>query len=205
VIGTAVRIESHSKEQLMDNTFALINAALAEFKDYDYKYYPSAWTSASERNFYLGLDFPMDCNDFTALNMITELVRAVVGVNPGPGDITISLGTGYLDEYAGCQAMYFILRRVPKCMEILGKIDNSLITNKDSNAEEMMFGLRNEYYPLDRVTDPWGRTLRYDYYDENLPFTFNRRKKSKRTFPVLISAGADRIFGTKDDMKSRKR
>ena len=204
VIGTAIRVEAHSKEQLMENTFALINAALAEFKDYDYKYYPSAWKSASERDFYLGLDFPIDCNDLPALNMVTELVCAVFGEIPAPDDIVIDPTIVYLDEYSGCQAMFFILRRIPKCMEILGKIDDSLITNLDSNAGDMRFGLNSEYYPLDRVIDPWGRTLQYDYYDEK-ENDFSDRKKTKRTFPVIISAGPDGEFGTSDDMKSRER
>ncbi len=200
VIGTAVRIETRSKEQLMENTFALINAALAEFKDYGFNYDPQAYSNNDEREFYLSLDFPVDCNDYPVLDLMTELGDAFGGMT----NFTI-ISDIHEYEYSGCEAMYFMLRRVPKCRRILDKIDDSLITNADPNTTGMRIEIDDtEVYPLNRIIDPWGRTLRYDYYDEN-ESTYAKMKKSKRTFPVLTSAGVDRIFGTSDDMKSRKR
>lgn len=198
VIGTAVRIETRSKEQLMENTFALLNAALAEFKDYGFNYDPEAYGN-NEREFYLSLDFPVDCNDYVKSSLEEELDKAFGAA----GGTTINPPIGHPAKYSGCEAMYFMLRRVPKCRQILDKIDDSLITNSDPNIVELKIWINNEVYPLDRVIDPWGETLQYDYYDETLPLT--DMKKSKRTFPVLTSAGADGIFGTSDDMKSRKR
>ena len=52
-------------------------------------------------------------------------------------------------------------------------------------------------YSLLRIIDPWGETLRYDYYDD---YT---EPDEARNFPVITSAGPDGVFGTDDDIASR--
>lgn len=69
------------------------------------------------------------------------------------------------------------LQALPACRGILQKLDGSLIrVNPDTG--------------LAGIFDGWGTPLDYRYLQE-------------WTFPELISAGADRLFGTTDDITSR--
>lgn len=187
VIGIAGRIDNQSKEQLTKSTIAILTAALRQFHDYEYRYKDLT---------YSGLDFPLDCNDFLqpALEMtLGNALGATVVISGGAPDIS----------YSGSEALYVFLSQLPECRKTLDKIDESLITNLDSNKQPRNIfvtypGGVPKVSPLSRVIDPWGTTLKYDYYDE---VTLNPR--SKRTFPVIISAGPDKQFGTGDDISSR--
>ena len=77
-----------------------------------------------------------------------------------------------------------------------------MITDKDAEGKRLKINVDGTVYPLLRIVDPWGKTLRYDYYDESQN-NFVRRERSKRNFPLLISAGPDGIFGNTDDLRSR--
>lgn len=203
VIGIATRIDSQSKERLMRETFELLDVALEEFAEYGYEY---------NHLDYAGLDFPIDCNDFSQGNLQTAL-EDVLGLNSGDVSIT---GGDHEDEYSGSEAMYFLLSRIPSCRATLDKIHRpdkggivkSLITNKDADGSDLQIEVDDGAHPLPRVIpllrviDPWGRTLRYDYYDEleNDP----EREKSKRSFPLITSAGPDGIFGNSDDITNKK-
>jgi prepilin-type N-terminal cleavage/methylation domain-containing protein len=180
-IGVASRINTQGKEQLTKDTIALLTAALGQFRDYGYTY--------SDPN----LKFPLDCNNFPD----TDLAAALGG--------TISGGTN--DPcYSGCEAMYFFLNQVPECRLTLAKIDKKLVTNIGLDGGSMIITITadGQIYPLYRVVDPWGTTLRYSYYNngEEGP-TSEPQPDSPRTFPVITSAGPDKIFGTADDIASR--
>ena len=206
VIGIAGRISNQGKEQLTRNTFALLNAALEQFRDYEYQYKDNPVYTPEERKFYLGLDFPLDCNDYPFSNppnfdLTTTLMNAL-----GAANVLITSGT-HDPAYSGSEVLYFFLNRVPESRKTLDKIDSSLITNRDSNKQDMsititFFDGSSKGYPLLRIIDPWGETLRYDYYDEWEP-NLVRRDDGKRTFPVITSAGPDKVFGTPDDITSR--
>lgn len=188
VIGLAGRINDQSNEQLTKNTIGIITAALRQFRDYKYRY---------EDPIYSGFDFPLDCNDFPqpAVGMtLGNALGATVAISGGTHDI----------RYSGSEALYFLLTQVPECRKTLDKIDESLLTNLGSNKQPRDISVTfsggvPKVYPLLRVIDPWGTTLKYDYYDE---VTLNPR--SKRVFPVITSAGPDRKFGNTDDISSRK-
>ena len=189
VIGIAGRISNQSKEQLTRNTFALLNAALEQFRDYEYNYPPP----------YSDFDFPLDCNDLLESNLETALGDAL-GNASGPAVVTIlpiDAVFNHLPEYSQSEALYFFLNRVPESRKTLGKIDSSLITNRDDDGNRMKIAIDIggvvRVYPLLRVIDPWGETLRYSYYDGVV----------LRTFPVITSAGPDKNFNTPDDITSR--
>ncbi len=190
VIGLASRVTNQSKEQLTRNTIAIITAALGQFQDYSYHYKAAA---------YADFGFPLDCNDFlqTAIEMtLGNALGATVVISGGAPDIS----------YSGSEALYVFLNQLPECRKTLDKIDESLITNLDSNKQprniEITYpGGVPEVNPLLRVIDPWGTTLKYDYYDEVL---IPPDPRQKRTFPIITSAGPDRKFGTADDISSRK-
>ncbi|UCC22773.1 MAG: type II secretion system protein, partial [Planctomycetota bacterium] len=205
VIGIASRIDSQSKERLMGETFELLDVALEEFAEYGYEYDLEAFNDDDERDFYAGLKFPIDCNDFSQERLEEEL-REVL-------DVSVSVIEGdHKDEYSGSEVMYFLLSRVPSCRATLDKIHRpdkggivkSLITNKDARGGDLQIEVDNRISPLLRVIDPWGRALRYDYYDENETFNDGKREKSKRNFPLITSAGPDGIFGNSDDITNKK-
>jgi general secretion pathway protein G len=190
VVGLATRIGNKTKEQLVESTIAILNAALEQFHDYGYSYLSP----------YSEFDFPLDCNGFTQAELETTLGNAL-GTT-----VQISGGT-HKNEYSGSEALYFFLSRVPECRAALDKIDGSLITNEDSSGNKLLINIGGVEYPLIRVVDPWrehgtttktGKTLRYDYYDEKTV-----DPKTKRNFPVITSAGPDGIFDTADDISSR--
>ncbi len=185
VIGIAARISSQGKEQLTENTFALLDSALGEFQDYGYNYDAP----------YSEFDFPLDCNDFDKNDLENALEAA-----PGITNVSSVGGDGTHDpNYSGSEALYFFLSRVPESRKTLDKIDSSLITNKDKDKRDMTITVDGKEYPLLRIIDPWGTTLRYDYYDEDvLPPNPNEA----RIFPVITSAGPDKEFGTADDISS---
>ena len=196
VIGIAGRIDNQSKEQLAKGTIVILTAALRQFHDYEYRYRDNPIYTPAERQFYLGLDFPVDCNGFLVADLAIELGKVL------DKPVTI-IATGHDPINSGCEALYVFLSQVPECRKTLDKIDKSLITSEDSNKQPMNITIGGKVYPLLRVVDPWDKTLRYDYYNE-WEIDPILRQRGKRTFPVITSAGPDRKFGTTDDISSRK-
>jgi prepilin-type N-terminal cleavage/methylation domain-containing protein len=189
VIGIAARIDTQGKERLTKNTFALLDAALGEFGDYGYRY--------SDSN-YADFKFPLDCNNFPQNDLENELqteLGAIVSISGGTHDA----------NYSGSEALYFFLSRVPESRKTLDKIDKSLITKKGSNGEDMTITIDTKVYPLMRIIDPWGETLRYSYYKNSheLGSSSEPARSSPRAFPVITSAGPDKEFGSADDIASR--
>ncbi len=206
VIGIAARIDEKSKEQLAESTSAILTAALRQFHDYEYHY---------KNVIYSEFDFPLDVIEpalvppptdvlITTLAQEFSLPVSIEPVNPGEP-------IGHKLEYTSSELLYFFLSRVPECRKTLDKIHRSdkdrnivrsLITNEDDNGYRMRIKIGTEYYPLLRIIDPWGTTLLYDYfYEHQLPS--GSTTIVKRTFPVIISAGPDKTFGTADDISSR--
>jgi len=189
VIGIAGRIQIRKGEKLTEETFALLNAALGQFHEYGFRY--------DEASDYNSFDFPLDCNGFDWNELEATLADAL-----GTPLIIDPNGNGNHDPnyYSGSEALYFLLSRVPDSRATLDEIDSSLITNKGFNRDDMSITVDGRGYPLLRIIDPWGRTLRYDYYDED---DDPPDPEETRTFPLIISAGPDRVFGTDDDITSR--
>lgn len=123
---------------------------------------------------YYDLKFPLDCNDISDADLINAL------------GATASPTGGYLKS----DVWYFFLSRAPASRKTLDRIDESLKQNTN-----IIFN--DKEYSLLRILDPWGTALRYRYdYDYTSP-------EDKWTFPVITSAGADRVFGTGDDIAGR--
>jgi hypothetical protein len=191
VIGIAARIDTQGKERLTKNTIALLTAALGQFGDYGYSYSDSNYA------------FPLDCNGFSDTDLQTELQTAL---GLGAGGVAISGGT-HDANYSGSEALYFFLSRVPESRQTLDRIDRKLVTNLglDGSPMEITINPGAKVYPLFRVIDPWGETLRYSYYRnirESSPSS-EPEKGSPRTFPLITSAGPDKEFGSADDITSR--
>ncbi len=196
VITAATRIRNQSNEQLAENTFATLTAAMQQFRDFGYRYNNSDYSD---------FDFPLDCNGFSQDDIKTTLEAAFGLLPPATVSITDLAGSTAFNhklEYSGCEVLYFFLGKVPQSRKTLDKIDRSLVTDEDDNGNRMKVTIDGRPYPLLRVIDPWGTTLHYDYYYEEGSVIAEMRK-TKRTFPVITSAGPDKMFGTSDDISSR--
>ncbi len=75
--------------------------------------------------------------------------------------------------------LYGELSSIPDAQKILNKLSRSAIENKYENIE-----MAPEIY------DPWGTPLDYRYIASD-------------NFPLLISAGPDKTFGTADDISNK--
>jgi len=188
VITLTARFEHRGKERVIKSTFAMLDAALSEFAEYgyDYKY------EDEEDNWPI---FPLDCTGFDSGELQSALAEAL--------DTEVSIDPVYdsnSSDYSGSAGLYFFLSQVPDCRGVLDRIDVSLVTNKDKNGDKLRIVVDGQSYPLNRIIDPWGRTIRYDYYEDES----NPNADEARTFPLLTSAGADGEFGTLDDIKSNE-
>lgn len=196
VIGLAGRMDNQGKERLTKNTIALIGNALEQFRDFGYQY--------GNTN-YAEFHFPLDCND--SPNPPKDILEGVLqdALALAPGSVIISGvgGTPVIHQpgYSGSEAMYFFLSQVPQCRKTLDRIDESLLTDRDENHNRLVLNVAGRKYPLLRFIDPWGTALRYDYYYEDI-FPVQPNPNTKRTFPQITSAGADRIFNTRDDISN---
>jgi prepilin-type N-terminal cleavage/methylation domain-containing protein len=213
VVGITKRVDDQRKERLCRNTIDLIGNALEQFRDFGYEYKDS---------YYDGLTFPLDCNDFPITsffpypNLQDTLHSALY--SPTAPAITIWPVAQHDPRFSGSEALYFILSQVPDCRKTLGKIDKSLLTNKgidrvtDVNiaVPSGATATSTTNLPFTRIIDPWGTTLRYDYYPEYADYTGtiipykDYRDSAKRTFPVITSAGPDKRFDTADDISNVK-
>jgi prepilin-type N-terminal cleavage/methylation domain-containing protein len=209
VVGVTKRIDDQRKERLCRSTIDLIGNALEQFRDFGYEY---------KHSDYAGLVFPLDCNsyDFTGpftYNLPDTLHNALYFTTPP----TLSFfGIAQHDtSYSGSEALHFILSQVPDCRTTLDKIDKSLLTNKGiDKVTDITITIQSSptmtmTYPFTRIIDPWGKTLRYDYYPEFADYTGggfykDYRDSAKRTFPVITSAGPDKRFDTADDISNVK-
>ena len=189
VVGIAAHIDSKKDQKRARRTIVLLSTALGQFHDYGFDYkHPD----------YSAFGFPLDCNDFSPGELESALKDAL-----GYGDVQI---IGAVDANdSGNEVMYLLLSMVPASRKTLDKIDRKLITNLGFDRQPMEITMGSgedaKRHPLLRVTDPWGTTLRYDYYDEKTGPPPD--PKTKKTFPVIISAGPDRLFGTDDDITNR--
>ena len=200
VITAATRIRSRSQEQLTENTIAALTAALQQFADFGYRYNNSVVD-------YSDFDFPLDCNGFPPNGFPPADIKTTL--EAALFDVAVLISNHDQPEhlkYSGCEVLYFFLSKVPQSRKTLDKIDRSLVTDENDNGDKMIITITDavgsKMYPLLRVIDPWGTTLHYDYYYEE-GFDIAEMRKTKKTFPVITSAGPDKIFGTSDDISSR--
>lgn len=194
VVGVTKRIDDQNKERLCRSELALLDNALEQFRDFGYEY---------QGDFSgLGLTFPLDFSGFAATNIQTRLGSAF---NITINNITPVGEPPHDPCYSGSEVLYFCLNQIPDCRITLDKIDKSLVTN-DINGVSLNInitsGVTTQTLPLRRFIDPWKTTLRYHYYETDA--TWTPVSGTNKTFPVIISAGPDKQFGTNDDIFNRQ-
>jgi len=200
VITLASRFEDRGNERVIKSTFAMLDAALGEFADYGYEYKDDDSTDED----YTDLSFPLDCNNF-----LRDKFESVAAEALGLGSTEVVINREYDPNYSGSAGLYFFLSQVPDCRKVLDRIDVSLVTNEDKNGDPLRIEVDGKVYPLNRIIDPWGETIRYSYYinekeEDEVPLPNEPERDKPRTFPLLTSAGPDGEFGTPDDIKSNE-
>jgi prepilin-type N-terminal cleavage/methylation domain-containing protein len=200
LIAMAGKIQNKANTRLMENTFSLIDSALQEYQDFGYKLDLAKIPAGERLDFYSSLKFPADCNGFDTAGLEAELADTL-----NANSVTIEDEDRFF-EYAGIEAMVFMLRKVPASRQLLEEVDDSLLSDENT-SRKMNVTLASALDPqrdyfLIRINDPWGEALRYDYYDESLS-DYSDRQDTVKNFPMLKSAGPDKIFGTADDITSR--
>ena len=210
VVGITKHIDDQSKERLCRNTIALVGNALEQFRDFGYEY--------KDTTDYAGLTFPLDCNDLATI-YIEPILHDALYLS-APSTLPHINQTEPIHDlyFSGSEALYFILSQVPDCRTTLDKIDKSLLTNDSNDRPPMPLtinltsGTTTTKLPFTRIIDPWGKTLRYDYYPDYADYVLayptgnylNYRNSAKKTFPVITSAGPDGQFDTADDISNVK-
>jgi prepilin-type N-terminal cleavage/methylation domain-containing protein len=218
VVGVAKRIDDQSKERLCRNTIALVGNVLEQFRDFGYEY---------KNNDYAGLTFPLDCNGYNLTstfpypNLQDTLHNALYSSTPPTIIIYGGVGGAQHDPtFSGSEVLHFVLSQVSNCRATLEKIDKSLLINKGiDKVTDITITIQSATmtttYPFTRIIDPWGTTLRYDYYPDyddyilaypskNWSDYLGYRNSAKKTFPVITSAGPDGQFDTADDISNAK-
>lgn len=138
-------------------------------------------------------DFPFAANVvFDEVAFETIFLPVIADVMPD-GSLEETDGNSNTVFTASSAALFYFLDKNPSSRGIVEAVANSLVTNKDDSG----VGITLEKPPasgifidLPRYIDPWGMSIRYEY----LPGT---------AFPVLTSAGPDKIFDTPDDITSK--
>ena len=188
------RIEQQAKEKVTIETINLVDAALGEFRDFDYQYKDQK---------YKDLKFPLDCNypDNSDKSEIEGALKDAFGYS----SVLLNLNSNHDPNDFVCEAMYLILNMVPASRAVLDEIDQSLIL-KDGTIT--INSNPNEEQPLLRIVDSWGTTLHYSYYDNEIEVQPGNELDeppidNPRPFPVITSAGQDKEFGTADDITNR--
>jgi prepilin-type N-terminal cleavage/methylation domain-containing protein len=201
VISVTRHVDDQRKERLCRSTIAIIGNALEQFRDFGYEY---------KDNYYAGLTFPIDCNGFNDLTIFQNSIHNALYSTTPPTVIIDNIGWAQHDpSFSGSEALYFVLSQVPDCRTTLDKIDKSLLTNKGiDKVTDITITIQSSptitmTYPFIRIIDPWGKTLRYNYYDKTLVGMWPVIGTQK-TFPVVTSAGPDRQFDTADDISNVK-
>ena len=80
------------------------------------------------------------------------------------------------------EILYGELNSIPDSRRLLEKVDASMIRDTDGNSNM-------------EICDRWGTPLNYIYNPNDPAFD---------VFPLIVSAGPDKTFGTADDIKNRK-
>jgi type II secretory pathway pseudopilin PulG len=209
VITALTRIDSMSQEKLCNGIMHTLNVALQQYKDYKLECRIDITTESrfDEREFYRALEFPPDCNGYSIAEVELEIseFRDIAPVVITPSD-------KHDPNESSCAVMYFFLNMVPECRETLDDIDKAFLksdhkiapASKKYDEDYLQITVDNRIYPWIRVIDPWGTTLRYDYYDEE-ELDFSQRQETIRNFPLITSAGPDGLFDTDDDITNREK
>ncbi len=112
-------------------------------------------------------------------------------VSNGAIDELISKESDYAPALSA--SLFYFLDKNPASRAIVEGVPGTLVASKDASGAEIKIELNTDppqTIDLPRYIDPWKTSIRYVYL-------------AGAAFPVLTSAGPDRVFGTPDDITSK--
>lgn len=140
-------------------------------------------------------------NDFVPMASDQSAFETLIG-----GTVTFSPGTftGGVHPAADWRnaAMYYYLEREPKSRSILSALAADRVTGRDDAGAVLVIEIRHSTETTDnlhwiRVLDAWGTPLDYRYDPTGTVFP------EAVSFPMLRSAGPDRVFNNNDDVTNQ--
>ena len=192
------RAREQAKIELTKSTLAMLDTALEQYYDYGKTYPPDVE--------YAGPGTPPT----RSLSYAFDPTGGAVLLSMNPSNPAYELD--YVDAQS-VEVLYYYLNRVPQSRAILSKLHDAAISAKavklDANNKPLaskptdptlvitITGVGD--VGLFRVVDTWNMPLRYIRYRDPANLTVENTN-----FPLLRSAGPDRVFGTADDIVNRK-
>lgn len=135
--------------------------------------------------------FPFDADlNFDEVAFENTFLPVVANVTPD-NSLEGTDGDGATVLTASSAALFYFLDKNPSSRAIAGDIPASMMTNKDENGTAITVTIgTNPPIDLPRYIDPWEMSIRYEYL-------------AGTAFPILTSAGPDKLFDTPDDITSK--
>ncbi len=179
MIVATKHLKTESQRRLTASAIAVVETALEQYYD-QYKAFPFK-------------NRDNDPNDgkpdtYTVIQM-QEDIGGNADVVAG-GNVEVD-GAGNNICNASSAGLFYFLYHCQASRQIIEAINNTLITSKDALTDKMSkIVVGGVILDMPRFIDTWGSSLRYAYLAGD-------------TFPVVTSAGPDKIFDTEDDVVSQ--
>lgn len=174
LLGIGSQIRSQANVRLAGSTIDVVVCALEQY----YAVCDEFPFIADEA--YVKADFEATLDEFLEVSAGTTGVDAITG---SLADVDWSSG-----------ALYYFLQKIPNSKNIISALNESARTTKDATGTVVELDLDSDgagdiYFM--RFIDPWGKSLIYTYLAD-------------QSFPKVVSAGSDGVFGTGDDICSKR-
>jgi prepilin-type N-terminal cleavage/methylation domain-containing protein len=174
LLGAAKHVRTRAYERLAASTISVMVTAIEQYYN-DNKEFPFVAAQEIETE-YLAEVFGVDD--------LKTTIAYKMGLDPDdPDDIELIYGN-LANKYTSIATLYFFLDRSPNSSKIIGAISGKFLANTDKSGAAMTLGLGSKIVPMIWVVDPWGNPFRY-------------RCLAEDSFPVIMSAGPDGKFGSK--------
>jgi prepilin-type N-terminal cleavage/methylation domain-containing protein len=178
-IGGGSYLKVRAERQLTQSAIEVIVTALEQYYEQtDPKRFPPQVDSQNDMEIALFGNPP------------TSTISISNGTHPVPDADPLTDDTGTV--FWRSETAFYFLEKVPQSKAILGSLAERMITNKDLAGIGLQIKIPTggTTYDWVRFVDAWGTSLNYEY-------------KIGYSFPVITSAGPDKIFDTEDDLSSQ--
>jgi hypothetical protein len=201
-VGLGHRIRVEGNDELTKSTITILSTALEQYYDYTHSYPPDVNYART------GVP-PATLHDID----LSVALNTTYAPNPSEG---VSGFVHDAQNFSSIEVLYYYLNRVPASRKILEKLSPKVVTAK---AEHLVGGKVQTVRPDDpnlvidigpagntttvnlfRVVDSWQTPLRYS---QVRPLVGGKYLQTTN-FPLIESAGPDKIFHTQDDITSKQ-
>lgn len=167
LVGAGKRIKTQADEKLAGSMIEILVSALEQY----YNYHG---------------DFPFDASVGFDRLAFEQVLDPDGPSGPEVASVVELSGTPVASSWSSSVLYYFLSRTAPS-RQIIDTLTDSLISGADESGVVLQIEITigsDAPFKIDliRFIDPWGNALRYTYI-------------SGDNFPVIVSAGADGVFG----------